>query len=431
MRTKLSNGWTNRYALLALVAWAPLALGAKGCDHAIVGEDGHAGRCTSDCPSGEGGAETGGTSGGAGKGGNAGKGGAAGNGGGQASGGSSGTGATAATGGSSGSGQAGSGGSVICGGFGGVACDKGQYCNFPLGAMCGAADQAGTCQPIPDACDTLYDPVCGCDGKTYGNTCEAALAGVAVSATGACATGGTPCGGTTGAHCDGNTFCHFSIETMCGSGDQPGTCDPIPESCDAVFQQPVCGCDGMAYPTECAANMAGVSAAADGACAPGATCGGITGATCPAGQFCNFPVETNCGTSDQTGTCAPTMGFGCSDIYAPVCGCDGKTYPTACDAQMAGVSVAAQGECATGSGTTCGGITGAQCPDGQYCDFPTGTNCGSGDQTGTCKTTMVVCPEVTGTPLVVCACDGRQYSNACLAQQAGVSIVSAGTCGLK
>jgi hypothetical protein len=64
----------------------------------------------------------------------------------------------------------------------------GQYCDFVAGSMCGAADEGGVCARInTEPCAEIGMPVCGCDGMTYGNPCEAATAGVSIDHTGPCA----------------------------------------------------------------------------------------------------------------------------------------------------------------------------------------------------------------------------------------------------
>ena len=72
-----------------------------------------------------------------------------------------------------------------CGTIAGIPCPDGLWCDLEAG-QCGTTDLKGQCVAVPEICTEHEKPVCGCDGKTYGNDCKRQRAKAQKDHDGAC-----------------------------------------------------------------------------------------------------------------------------------------------------------------------------------------------------------------------------------------------------
>jgi hypothetical protein len=232
------------------------------------------------------------------------------------------------------------GGALVCGTRGAESCAGGEFCNFEPDRDCGDSDRGGHCEEIPEICTAIFDPVCGCDLRSYSSACNAHGNAVSVRRRGLCTAGDcTDAGGRP-------LFSDGASDPSCPDGEEQWSIGGVDE------------------PAVCC-----VAAASDN------TCGGIASLSCASTEFCNYESAAGgqgCDGSiaDAAGVCEARPEF-CTDEYAPVCGCDRRSYGNACVAHAAGTAVlhrdrCTEIDCAAAGGHPVDGIgPGPMCPAGE------------------------------------------------------------------
>ena len=176
-------------------------------------------------------------------------------------------------------------------------------------------------------CEYKFSPVCGQDGSTYENECTIKCGHQMVKHKGACM---NPC------NCSnvykpvcskkGKTFqnkCFMKCEKH--KFFKKGKCpDRKPAHCSHCegLNSPVCATNGLTYDNKCYLNCAGGEMYNKGVC----------------------PDDDSYeGGSENIPDCST-----CRNVFLPVCGADGNTYDSACKSRCKGVAIKHKGKCLGG-----------------------------------------------------------------------------------
>lgn len=216
-------------------------------------------------------------------------------------------------------------------------CDATEFCAYEASDECGVAG-SGECAPRPEACIAIYDPVCGCDGETYGSACSAANQGMSVASDGECPVEPAFCGGIAGIQCPDGQTCIDNPDDGCdpanGGADCGGICvdEPDPNSCEgSCGGQAAGGCwcdDACAGYGDCCED---IDAVCSGTPCGDEVCGGdevcVTNVTQLGPQSRCEPVSAGC---EGNATCGCMGADVCTGVF-DLCGdVDGGGISCAC-----------------------------------------------------------------------------------------------------